>query len=63
LLARPAALSPVLLVLEDAHWIDPTTLELMTRLADSISEARLLVLVTARPDFAAPWLTRPQQPS
>jgi hypothetical protein len=32
----------------------------MTRLADSISQARLLVLVTARPDFAAPWLTRPQ---
>ena len=47
-------------MLEDAHWIDPTTLELMTRLADSISQARLLALVTARPDFAAPWLTRPQ---
>jgi predicted ATPase len=51
---------PVLLVLEDAHWIDPTTLELMTRLADSLSHARLLALVSARPDFAAPWLTRPQ---
>ena len=51
---------PVLLVLEDAHWIDPTTLELMTRLADSISQARLLALVTARPDFAPPWLARPQ---
>jgi class 3 adenylate cyclase len=51
---------PVLLVLEDAHWIDPTTLELMTRLTDSISHARLLALVSARPDFAPPWLTRPQ---
>ena len=51
---------PVLLVLEDAHWIDPTTLELMTRLADSLSHARLLALVSARPDFAPPWLTRPQ---
>ena len=50
---------PVLLVLEDAHWIDATTLELMTRLADSIPQARLLVLVTARPDFAPPWLARP----
>ena len=51
---------PVLLVLEDAHWIDPTTLELMTRLADSLSHARLLALVSARPDFAPPWLARPQ---
>ena len=51
---------PVLLVLEDAHWIDPTMLELMTRLADSLGHARLLALVSARPDFAPPWLTRPQ---
>ena len=50
---------PVLLVLEDAHWIDATTLELMTRLTDSIGRARLLALVTARPDFAPPWLARP----
>jgi class 3 adenylate cyclase/tetratricopeptide (TPR) repeat protein len=50
---------PVLLVLEDAHWIDATTLELMTRLTDSIAPARLLALVTARPDFAPPWLARP----
>jgi class 3 adenylate cyclase/tetratricopeptide (TPR) repeat protein len=50
---------PVLLILEDAHWIDATTLELMTRLSDSIARAKLLVLVTARPDFAPPWQTRP----
>lgn len=50
---------PVLLILEDAHWIDATTLELMTRLTDSVGEARLLALVTARPDFSPPWLTRP----
>jgi len=50
---------PVLLVLEDAHWIDPTTLELMTRLTDSIARTKLMVLVTARPDFAPPWQTRP----
>jgi class 3 adenylate cyclase/tetratricopeptide (TPR) repeat protein len=50
---------PVLLVLEDAHWVDATTLELMTRLADSIGGARLLAVVTARPDFAPPWQTRP----
>jgi class 3 adenylate cyclase/tetratricopeptide (TPR) repeat protein len=50
---------PVLLVLEDAHWVDATTLELMTRLADSIGGARLLAAVTARPDFMPPWQTRP----
>ncbi len=51
--------NPVLLIVEDAHWIDATTLELMTRLTDNIGRARLLVLVTARPDFAPPWQTRP----
>jgi class 3 adenylate cyclase/tetratricopeptide (TPR) repeat protein len=51
--------NPVLLVLEDAHWIDPTTLELMTRLTDRIGSARLFVVVTARPEFTPPWLARP----
>jgi class 3 adenylate cyclase/tetratricopeptide (TPR) repeat protein len=50
---------PVLIVLEDAHWTDATTLEMMMRLTDSIGRARSLALVTARPDFAAPWLARP----
>ena len=50
---------PVLLILEDAHWIDASTLELMTRLTDSIAPARLLALVTARPEFAPPWQKRP----
>lgn len=50
---------PMLIVLEDAHWIDATTLEMMTRLADSINGAQLLVVVSARPDFTPPWLSRP----
>jgi class 3 adenylate cyclase/tetratricopeptide (TPR) repeat protein len=50
---------PVLLIVEDAHWIDATTLELMMRLTDNIGRSRLLMLVTARPDFAPPWQTRP----
>ena len=58
-IVRLGETDPVLLILEDAHWIDATTLELMTRLTDSIGPARLLALVTARPDFAPPWLTRP----
>jgi class 3 adenylate cyclase/tetratricopeptide (TPR) repeat protein len=51
---------PVIIVLEDAHWIDATTLEMMMRLTDSIGRARALAVVTARPDFTPPWSTRPQ---
>jgi class 3 adenylate cyclase/tetratricopeptide (TPR) repeat protein len=52
-------IDPVFLIVEDAQWIDATTLELMTRVVDSIGPARLLAVVTARPDFAPPWLARP----
>jgi class 3 adenylate cyclase/tetratricopeptide (TPR) repeat protein len=58
-IVRLGETDPVLLVLEDAHWVDATTLELIMRLADSIGDARLLAVVTARPEFAAPWQTRP----
>jgi class 3 adenylate cyclase/tetratricopeptide (TPR) repeat protein len=58
-LVRLGEANPMLLIVEDAHWIDATTLEMLTRIADSIGQARLLVLVTARPDFAPPWLARP----
>ncbi|SIN89725.1 SAM domain (Sterile alpha motif) [Bradyrhizobium erythrophlei] len=50
---------PVIVVLEDAHWIDATTLEMMMRLTDSLGKTRALALVTARPDFTPPWLARP----
>ena len=50
---------PMLLIVEDAHWIDATTLEMLTCISDSIGQARLLTLVTARPDFAPPWSARP----
>ena len=58
LLKRLADDAPVLLLLEDAHWIDPTTTELWTKLLDSIAAIRLLALVTARPDFVLPWSER-----
>ncbi|MGB7098666.1 MAG: hypothetical protein WBD95_07850, partial [Xanthobacteraceae bacterium] len=50
---------PMLLIVEDAHWIDATTLEMLTRISDSIAQARLLTVVTARPDFNPPWSARP----
>jgi predicted ATPase len=45
-----AELRPLLLVVEDAHWIDPTTLELLDRCLEKIDRARVLMLITSRPD-------------
>lgn len=50
---------PLLLLVEDAHWIDPTTLELLDRLTHEIHSSAVFVLVTARPDFIAPWGDHP----
>ncbi len=46
---------PVLLLIEDAHWIDPTTEELVGLAIEQSRDARLLVLVTCRPEYAPPW--------
>ncbi|HEY1745903.1 MAG TPA: adenylate/guanylate cyclase domain-containing protein [Xanthobacteraceae bacterium] len=59
-IVRRGEINTMLLIVEDAHWIDASTLELLTRIADGIARARLLIVVTARPDFAPPWLTRAQ---
>jgi predicted ATPase len=50
-LARASGRAPVLWLLEDAHWIDPTTLELVELCIDRIAELPVLVLITARSDF------------
>ena len=54
-LQRLADHSPVLLIVEDAHWLDPTTLDLMTRIIDRIRQMRVLLLITFRPDFRPVW--------
>jgi tetratricopeptide (TPR) repeat protein len=59
IMVRIGESDPVLIVLEDAHWIDATTLEMMTRLTDRIGRARLLAVVSARSEFVPPWLARP----
>jgi class 3 adenylate cyclase/predicted ATPase len=50
---------PVLIIVEDAHWIDPTTLELLDRLIQDLASAAICVVVTARPEFVAPWADNP----
>ncbi|TYP75788.1 MULTISPECIES: ATP-binding protein [Nitrosomonas] len=54
-LERLADRSPVLFIVEDAHWIDPTTLDLMTRIINRIRQMRVLLLITFRPDFKPVW--------
>jgi class 3 adenylate cyclase len=50
---------PVLMIFEDAHWSDPTSLEALGRAVDRIATLRMLLIVTFRPDFEAPWIGRP----
>ncbi|HME23768.1 MAG TPA: adenylate/guanylate cyclase domain-containing protein [Acetobacteraceae bacterium] len=47
---------PVLMILEDAHWVDPTSLELVGRTIDRIKTLPVLFIVTFRPEFNAPWV-------
>src|SRR5207244_227452 len=58
IMVRIAAQQPVLFVMEDLHWVDPTTLELLSLLVDQGPTARILALWTFRPDFSPPWTGR-----
>jgi predicted ATPase len=58
LLLRRAARQPVLYVVEDLHWADPTTLEVLSLLVDQGPMARILALLTCRPEFSASWTGR-----
>ena len=46
---------PVTMLFEDVHWIDPTSLELLTALIERTQNARMLGLITARSEFVPPW--------
>jgi predicted ATPase len=58
ILLRRAAQQPLLFVVEDLHWVDPSTLELLSLLVDQGPTARILTLLTFRPDFSPPWIGR-----
>ncbi|TMJ95545.1 MAG: adenylate cyclase, partial [Alphaproteobacteria bacterium] len=53
--AKLATRHPVLMIFEDAHWADPTSLELLNRTVDRIKTVPALLIVTFRPEFKAPW--------
>lgn len=50
-----AAMQPVVLVVEDIMWADPSTIEFLGLLGQQAAAARLLLLYTARPEFQCPW--------
>ena len=54
-----AKLNPVLMIFEDAQWADPTSLEALGQAANRIATRRVLLIVTFRPEFNAPWIGRP----
>ncbi|MFB9265049.1 AAA family ATPase [Bradyrhizobium erythrophlei] len=55
-LAGLARRQPVLMIFEDAHWTDPTSLEVFGRIVDRIKILPVLLIVTFRPEFDAPWV-------
>ena len=54
-----AAQGPVLIVFEDAHWIDPTSLDLLDRTVAHIAKLPVLMVVTFRPEFQPTWVGQP----
>ena len=58
-LATLSRQNPVLMIFEDAQWIDPTSLELFSRIVDRIPTLRVFLIMTYRPEFQPPWLGRP----
>jgi class 3 adenylate cyclase/predicted ATPase len=59
LMQRLAAARPLLVVFEDVHWADPTTLEFLTLVIGRVPDLAALVVLTFRPDFSPPWAHAP----
>jgi len=57
-LMKEAEKQPVLRIVEDLHWVDPSTLEYLSLLVEQVPTARIFTLLTFRPDFSPPWTGR-----
>jgi predicted ATPase len=55
-LARRA---PLIVIFEDSHWADATSLELLDRIVAWAARSRVLLVITFRPEFRAPWVGQP----
>ena len=63
LLSHIRALSasrPLVMIVEDVHWADPTSIELIDLVVEQAPHLRLLLIVTYRPEFSPPWIGRSQ---
>ena len=58
-LDRLAARGPVLVRLEDGHWLDPTSRELFDQIIDRIQRLPVLLVATFRPELSPPWIGFP----
>jgi len=54
-LERSAHRRPLVMILEDAHWIDPTSRELLDLTVERVRSLAVLLIVTFRPEFQPPW--------
>ena len=54
-LAGLASQRPVLMIFEDVHWIDPTSVEALNRIVERLKNLPALLIITFRPEFSAPW--------
>jgi len=50
---------PVLMLFEDVHWADPTTLELLTLTIERLQSLPVLLVISLRPDYQPPWAGQP----
>jgi class 3 adenylate cyclase/predicted ATPase len=55
-----AAHQPAVMLFEDVHWIDPTSLELLDLVINRLPTLAVLLIITFRPEFTPPWVGRPQ---
>ena len=58
ILLEQAAEHPTLLIVEDLHWVDPTTVEWLSLVIDQVPTTSLCLLATCRPEFQSPWGSR-----
>ena len=52
--------TPLLMIFEETHWIDPTSLEALGRGINRIKAVGVLLIITYRPEFEPPWIGRPR---
>jgi class 3 adenylate cyclase/predicted ATPase len=61
LLAASAMRRSTVVLFEDVHWADPTTLELLEAIIERVRQVPVLMVITCRPEFQAPWPARPHR--